>query len=178
MRWCGEEDWAKDKPLGSKRTSKTWLDNRLAHVLDEGCTINEPNWERIDGAKELSDLIEWDYAQPTPSHADMPALEDEDMPEWVQAGEFQLPLDLRRKAMLKDMQMSDEARKQKEKMNAKKAKRKEERKQAKTLEADEKEDIKKALMTDSRHEQMIAQVPSASTKKRRSLRRRQSLQRR
>ena len=95
------------------RISKTWLDNRLAHVLDEGCTINEPNWERIDGAKELSDLIEWDYAQATPSHADMPALEDEDMPEWVQAGEFQLPLENGRKAMLKDTQMSDEARKQK-----------------------------------------------------------------
>ena len=78
MRWCGEEDWAKDKPLGSKRISKTWLDNRLAHVLDEGCTINEPNYERIDGAKELSDLIEWDYAQATPLEADMPALEDED----------------------------------------------------------------------------------------------------
>ena len=168
MRWCGEEDWAKDKPLGSKRISKTWLDNRLAHVLDEGCRINEPNWERIDGAKELSDLIEWDYAQPAPLEADMPALEDEDMPEWVQAGEFQLPLDLRRKAMLKDMQMSDEARKQRDKMKAKKAKRKEERKQAKKLEADEKEEIKKALMTDSRHEQMIAQVPSASTKKKKN----------
>ena len=61
------------------------------------------------------------------------------MPEWVQAGEFQLPLDLRRKAMLKDVQMSDEARKQRDKMKAKKAKRKEERKQAKKLEADEKE---------------------------------------
>ena len=141
------------------RISKTWLDNRLAHVLDEGCTINEPNWERIDGAKELSDLIEWDYAQATPSHADMPALEDEDMPEWVQTCEFQLPLENGRKAMLKDAQMSDEARKQKEKMKAKKAKRNEERKQAKTLEADEKEDIKKALMTDSRHE---AQVPSVA----------------
>ena len=53
----------------------------------------KPNWERIDGAKELSDLIEWDYAQPTPSEADLPAIEDEDLPEWVQAGEFQLPLD-------------------------------------------------------------------------------------
>ena len=70
--------------------------------------------------------------------------------------------------MLKDMQMSDEARRHKEKMKAKKARGKEETKQANKLEADEKEDIKKALMTDSRHEQMIAQVPSASTKKKKN----------
>ena len=43
MRWCGEEDWAKDKPLESKRISKPWLDNRLAHALDEGKRINEPS---------------------------------------------------------------------------------------------------------------------------------------
>ena len=41
-----------------RRSAKHGWATEGAHVLDEGCAINEPNWERIDGAKEQSDLIE------------------------------------------------------------------------------------------------------------------------
>ena len=59
MRKCGDEPWAKDKPLGCKRIHETWLANRFLHEKDG--VIEAPNWSRIEGATELSDLVHWHY---------------------------------------------------------------------------------------------------------------------
>ena len=53
----GDQPWAKDMPLGSDRIHEGWLKNRLVRVKDG--VIIPPNWTRIQGAKELADLVEW-----------------------------------------------------------------------------------------------------------------------
>ena len=46
MKWCGDQPWAKDMPLGSSRIHEGWLKNRLVHVQKNG-VITPPNWTRM-----------------------------------------------------------------------------------------------------------------------------------
>ena len=165
MKWCGEEPWAKDMPLGSDRIHEGWLKNRLAHVEKHG-VITPPNWTRIQGAKELADLVEWMYHsdQDWYKDADIPGVADENTPEWVQASQFQLPLAYRKAAVLRESLMSDEAKEKRKKKDQKVKKRKAMRDAAKGLDDEEKKAIRDQLQERSRNEVLSSMVPSATRK--------------
>ena len=50
------EDWCKGMGLGSNKISTIFLKNRLSWISEEGKKVEAPNYERIEGAKELNDL--------------------------------------------------------------------------------------------------------------------------
>ena len=115
MRKCDDEPWAKDKPLGCKRIHQTWLANRFQH--ENNGDIERPNWARIEGATELSDLAHWHYNdgfKDAPAWEDIP-WEQQPEPEWQLAAHFQLPLDLRRAMLAREATMSDQAKLKREK---------------------------------------------------------------
>ena len=164
MKWCGDQPWAKDMPLGGDRINEGWLKNRLVHVKDG--VITPPNWTRIQGAKELADLVEWMYHsdQDWYKNADIPGLADEQLPEWVEASQFQLPLVYRKAALQREHSMSDEAKEKRHVANKRKKNRKVVRDAAKALGDAEKKAIRDQLQQGSRHEVMSAMVPSATRK--------------
>ena len=166
MKWCGEEAWAKDKPLGSTRIHEGWLKNRIIHVKNG--KIEEPNWARLEGAKELGDLVEWMYHDGRDffdAKLDLPMVKDEDEPEWIAAGQFQLPLAIRRAAIEKDKGMSGEGHKRMAKRKSKDKVKKALRKAAKGMLDEEKKDLQKSLQAMSRHDAIAAYQPSATKKK-------------
>lgn len=105
-----EQQWCRDKPVGSSRISQTWLAERMSWVKEAGKGIEPPNWSRIEGAKELADLIEWSYSNEQRSEAVSLELEGAEEPEWVTAGQFQLPLELRRQLAMREQEMKPESR--------------------------------------------------------------------
>ena len=157
LKPCGDQPWAKDKPLGCKRVHEVWLRNRLQHVQNEGRLVPEPNWARIAGATELSDLVHWMYdeKQQQESSIDMALDLDFQDPEWLQAAAFQLPLDVRRAMQQREATMSDEVKqkreKKREKRREKTKKRREGREAAKKIGDEEKEEMRLALQSTSRH---------------------------
>ena len=49
--------------MGSRRFPPEWLTDRL-RWLEESGKPREPDWQLSNSAKELSDLIRWDYFNP------------------------------------------------------------------------------------------------------------------
>ena len=93
-----KEEWCKGMPIGSSRISQDWLKNRMAWIKSGGNEVDEPTWDRIEGAKELADPIEWSYTSVLAAdEKEVMKLDEADQPEWVSAGKFQLPLELRRR---------------------------------------------------------------------------------
>ena len=131
LKPCGDQSWAKDK-----RVHEVWLKNRLQHAQNEGRLVPEPNWPRIAGATELSDLVHWmhDEKQQQGSTIDMALDLDFQDSEWLQAAAFQLPLDVRRAMQQRGATMSDEVEQKREKRREKTKKRREGREAAKKLE--------------------------------------------
>jgi len=71
LKWCGDQSWCASMPLGSSRIPASWLENRLADIQQDGAHVPEPIWNRMSGATELADLIEWSYHQQEHANADM-----------------------------------------------------------------------------------------------------------
>ena len=93
-----KEEWCKGMPIGSSSISQDWLKNRMAWIKSGGNEVDEPTWDRIEGAKELADPIEWSYTSVLAAdEKEVMKLDEADQPEWVSAGKFQLPLELRRR---------------------------------------------------------------------------------
>ena len=105
-------------------------------MCNEGRLLPEPNWARIGGATELSDLVRWMYdeKQQQGSTVDVALDLDFEDPEWLQAAAFQLPLDVRRAMQQREATMSDEVKQKREKRREKTTKRREGREAAKKLE--------------------------------------------
>ena len=59
-------------------------------MQNEGRLVPEPNWARIEGATELSDLVHWmyDVKQQKGSTIDMALDLDFQDPEWLQAAAY------------------------------------------------------------------------------------------
>eukprot|EP00438_Fugacium_kawagutii_P015848 Skav209332 [mRNA] locus=scaffold241:476:7318:+ [translate_table: standard] len=117
-----DQPWCEDKPIGSSRISQTWMKNRLSWVKEGGMKVEPPVWERIEGAKELADLIEWSYSHEKPKQNEMIDLDE--LPDWVEACQFQLPLDLRRQLALKESTMSEAQQARRSKLKEKRQQRK------------------------------------------------------
>ena len=117
----------------------------MVHVKDG--VIAPPNWSRIQGAKELADLVEWMYHsdQDRYKDADIPGLADEQLPEWVDASNFQLQLAYRKAAVQREHSMSDGAKEKRKKQNQRKMNRKVLRDAAKALGDEEKTAIRDQL---------------------------------
>ena len=160
-----KQDWCKHLPIGPTRISENWLKNRMSWIKDAGHSVDPPNWERISGAKELADLIEWSYqtnqGSSDPANETTMTWESVDTPEWVTAGQFQLPLELRRQLALKEKNMSEDALKRRDKMRQKRADRKMRADAKKILTEEQREEIRSTLASSSRHEAMGQLVPSA-----------------
>ena len=156
------------RPLGSSRIPKEWLLNRFNHVKDGGKTISEPIWSRMEGASELADLMEFSYHQKEQIEKadleaiDMHATESED---WIQAGRFQLPLDLRKALAVRESTMDSAAKERRVKMKKKRKERKIRMEAKKQITEDEKEKIRQELQSKSRYEAMQAVEPAAKTAK-------------
>ncbi|CAE7256619.1 unnamed protein product, partial [Symbiodinium natans] len=60
-----EQPWAKelDLRMGSRRFPASWLSERLKWLDDAGKPI-QADWSLSDSAKQISDLIRWDYFNP------------------------------------------------------------------------------------------------------------------
>ena len=85
--------------------------------------------------KELADLVEWMYHsdQDWYKDADIPGLADEQLPEWVEASQFQPPLASRKAALQREHSMSDEAQEKRTNQHQRKKNRKVVRDAAKAL---------------------------------------------
>ena len=57
-----KEEWCKGMHIGSSRIGQDWLRNRMAWIKNGGNEVDEHIWARMEGAKELADLIEWSYS--------------------------------------------------------------------------------------------------------------------
>ena len=167
MRFQDEkvDGWCKGMSLGSSKISNIWLKNRLGWISEEGKKVEAPNFERIEGAKELSDLLEWSYENDASQRAAAIDLAGSAEPDWVAAGNFQLPLDLRRQLALKEQGMSAQDQERREKMREKRLARTERNKAKNKMSADEKEQVRSSLMSSSRFEAMSKIVPKASAKR-------------
>ena len=166
LKWCGDQSWCASMPLGSSRIPASWLENRLAHIQQDGAHVPEPIWGRMSGAKDLADLIEWSYHQPTHAEADMDInIEAADDVDWVQSGQFQLPLELWRQLAMRESTLDEAARKRRDKMREKRRQRKGRMEAKKQITHEERQKINEDLQSKSRYEAMMAIVPSAKTLK-------------
>ena len=165
MIYQSQQSWCKHLPIGFTRISENWLKNRLSWIKDAGRSVDPPNWERITGAKELADLIEWSYQHGTsnedPSSEVCIDLQAASEPEWVAAGQFQLPLELRRQLAMRESSMTEESRKKRDKLRQKRADKKMRADAKKILTDEQKEEIRSTLQSSSRQEAMQQIVPSA-----------------
>ncbi|CAK9008654.1 Uncharacterized protein SCF082_LOCUS9965, partial [Durusdinium trenchii] len=159
-----KEEWCKGMPIGSSRISQDWLKNRMAWIKSGGNQVDEPIWARIEGAKELADLIEWSYTSGfVADEQEVMKLDEVDQPEWVAAGKFQLPLDLRRLLAKREAGMSSEGQEKREKLRQKRNQKKLRNDAKKQLDAEEREQIRASLQSKSKHEAMQQIVPSSRT---------------
>ena len=150
MRKCGDEPWAKDKPLGCKRIHETWLANRFLHEKD--AVIEAPSWSRIEGATELSDLVHWHYNdgfKDAPTWDTIP-IEAQDEPEWQQAAAFQMPLNLRKAMLARDVTLSDQAKLKRDKRRDKNKRRREKKQQEHHLTDEFREELRATMQETSR----------------------------
>ena len=168
MKYQDGQAWCKDMPLGSTRIPKEWLLNRFTHVKDGGRTISEPIWSRMEGASELADLVEYSHHEKQKiEEADIGDLQLDEMENesWIQAGRFQLPVDLRKALAVREGSMSSTALDRRDKMREKRKARKTRMEARKQISAEEKEKIQQELQSKSRHEVMLAVEPAAKTAK-------------
>eukprot|EP00435_Cladocopium_sp_Y103_P061813 s761_g23.t1 len=162
LTWCGDQNWCASMPLGSSRIPSAWLSNRLAHIQQDGAFVPEPIWDRMRGATELADLIEWSYHNPAHENADMDInIEEADQVDWVQAGKFQLPLELRRQLAIREKTMSQGAREKRDKIREKRKARKIRMDAKKQITEEEREKINQDLQSKSRYETMSSMAPPA-----------------
>ena len=166
LKWCGDQSWCASMPLGSSRIPASWLENRLAHIQQDGAHVPEPIWDCMSGATDLADLIEWSYHQPFPANADMDInIEAADEVDWVQSGQFQLPLELRRQLAIRESTLDEAGRNKRDKMREKRRQRKVRMEAKKQITHEEREKINEDLQSKSRYESMMSIVPSAKTLK-------------
>ena len=64
---ASDQLWAKDMPVGSHRYKQSWLDDRMSW-LDEKGKPKEPDWDKLDKVKELTDQAEADYCSKLVEH--------------------------------------------------------------------------------------------------------------
>ena len=166
LTWCGDQSWCKSMPLGSSRIPASWLENRLAHIKKGGAFVPEPIWDRMSGATELQDLIEWSYQHPAHASSDMEInIEAADEVDWVAAGKFQLPLDLRRQLAIRENTLDEKAQEKRQIMKDKRKQRKIRMEARKQITQDERDKITEDLQSKSRYEAMSSITPSAKTLK-------------
>ena len=162
MVYQQDQSWCKDKPIGSTRISSHWLKNRMSWIKEAGRSVDPPIWERIEGAKELADLLEWSYQQQgLEKNEAVLDLEGADEPDWVTCGQFQLPLDLRRDLSIREKTLPEEARKKREKIRSKRNEKKMRTEAKKALSQQQREEILSNLQSKSRLEAMMDIKPSA-----------------
>jgi hypothetical protein len=162
MVYQQDQSWCKDKPIGSTRISSHWLKNRMSWIKEAGRSVDPPIWERIEGAKELADLLEWSYQQQgLEKNEAVLDLEGADEPDWVTCGQFQLPLDLRRDLSIREKTLPEEARKKREKIRSKRNEKKMRAEAKKALSEQQREEILNNLQSKSRLEAMMDIKPSA-----------------
>ncbi|CAL1132549.1 unnamed protein product [Cladocopium goreaui] len=138
LKWCGDQSWCASMPLGSSRIPASWLENRLADIQQDGAHVPEPIWNRMSGATELADLIEWSYHQQEHANADMDI----------------------------NIEAADEAcQDRRDKMREKRKQRKIRMEAKKQITHEEREKINQDLQSKSRYEAMMSIVPSAKTLK-------------
>ena len=84
LETVSEQPWAKelDLRMGSRRFPASWLSERLKWLDDAGKPI-QADWSLSDSAKQISDLIRWDYFNP-----------EEDLEHEPEDGGFDLDADL------------------------------------------------------------------------------------
>ena len=125
------EKWAENMLEGSSRIPQSWYADRL-NWRDSAGVPQEPNFELSKVAKEIADLIEWDYANPKPQDMaedvdDEPILEVVKLAEELEtdcsiAMQLQLPPQLRdallRRADTEDWKGQAKLRAQKRKLKA------------------------------------------------------------
>ena len=156
--------WCKGMPIGSTRISQDWLKSRMAWIKNGGNEVAEPIWDRMEGAKELADLIEWSYTNwNAADEAGVMELDEVHQPEWVQAGHFQLSLDLRRQLAKREAGVNSEAQQKREKMREKRNQKKLRNQAKKKFDDDERQEIRATLQSKSRRESMQQIVPSSRT---------------
>ena len=109
--------------------------------------------------------MEWSYENDAISKTADIDLAESAEPEWVQAGNFQLPLDLRRQLALRERGMSAQDQERREKLRTKRQARTERNKAKAQLTAEEKEQVRSSLMSKTRFEAMQTIVPKASAKR-------------
>ena len=136
----------------------------MAWIKNGGNEVDEPIWARMEGAEELADLIEWSYSSgPVTDEKEVMNLDEVDQPEWVQAGHFQLSLDLRRQLAMREAGMSSEGLQKREKLREKRNQRKLRNQAKKKLDDEERADIRASLQSKSKHEATQQMVPSSRT---------------
>ncbi|CAE7324759.1 unnamed protein product [Symbiodinium sp. CCMP2592] len=165
LKKCDDQPWAQGMRLGCKRVDERWLKNRFLHLSDEGI-VSPPNWARVDGAKDLSDFVHWHYDEARKTEADAVIELDDpdhelDEPEWQQAAQYQLPLDMRRSLAEYEKNITDEAKKLRADRMKKTVKRREQRDALKKLSDETKEELRATLQSTSRFEAMSTVVPEA-----------------
>ncbi|CAE7553254.1 unnamed protein product [Symbiodinium sp. CCMP2592] len=164
MRKCDHEAWAKDKPLGCKRIHPTWVANRYQH--ENNGDIEKPNWARIEGATELSDLAHWHYNdgfKDAPSWEDIP-FDEHSEPEWQACAKFQMPLDLRRAMLAREATMSDQAKAKRERRREKNKTRRQKKQQEHQLTDEAREELRASMQETSRYAAM-RDLPASASKK-------------
>jgi hypothetical protein len=127
LRPVGDEAWASDKPQGNSRIPASWCIDRMAWAPN--AVPVAPEFRLSDTAKEVADLLEWDYANADKKDgSDEPVLSVEKMAEELSievdmARSLQLPPDLRNSLALraKDSRWQEEKKKRLKRKRARKA---------------------------------------------------------
>ena len=166
LQQASQQRWAAEMPEGSARLKTAWYAERM-HWLDSEGRPLAPDWNMSETARELSDLIEWDYLNP--QLKDEPAdIEADEMPlefadEAFAAQELRLTPALksallrRRMAASKDEHISEALLRKKSKLNSRKLVRQ----TRKSLGSSMRKQLLRRLAGNSRGEALAALKPSA-----------------
>ena len=166
LKAVSEEPWAEGFDQGTSRM-RNWMENRMSWLSADKVPL-EPDWTMIAGAKEVSDLIEWDYYNhdETKKDEEVVLCEVDELPAELQlacfeSGVLRLPLDLKLAAIKRDQQLIEEEKTKRKRKCQRKQLLKEPK--AKLHEA-ERVKIRESLKTMSRGEVLGKLVPVASSK--------------
>jgi hypothetical protein len=163
-----EQAWSEDMPEGSSRLRASWYEDRLRWRDSEGKPY-QPNWALSEVAREVSDLIEWDYQHPEELQEgtealdwDLVGLSEELALEVETARLFQLAPALRRaaKRRAEDKTFAELRERRKGKAQARTAVRLLRRR----LSATQKQELRLKLADKSRGDALAQLVPAAGKK--------------
>ena len=164
-----EQEWAKGMLMGTTRMKENWLRPRMEWIRPDG-TPEPPDWSLCGIAKDISELMVWDYSHPSEETYHEELCDMGGLPETLQMAceetcRLRLSLDLQMAAWRRVALETPEEKTVRERLKGKREARKKMRQQAKSLSGKEKLCLQEQLGYKSRLEVLRSLVPRSGKKK-------------